>query len=212
MLANIPVQASGSGSSLKMIKDKTIEPAHRGMIERLAGCFRRFGRNRDGSTAIEFTLLAIPFSLLVFAILESCIAFAAQEVMANATDDIARQLRTGQLRAADVTETSLKKAICDRMEIMVAKGCPELYVDLNNYATFYDAAQVKVKYTSSKPPDLDHTGFVVKPGGALTRNMLRVFYRWPVITDFMSTAMSNLPGNRTLHFASVTWQNEPFDD
>ena len=95
-----------------------------------------------------------------------------------------------------VTETSLKKVICDRMDIMVAKGCPELYVDLNNYATFADAAKVKVKYTSSIPPDLDHSGFVVKPGGALTKNMLRVFYRWPVITDFMSKAMSNLADNR----------------
>ena len=71
--------------------------------------------------------------MLVFAILESCISFAAQEVMANATDDIARQLRTGQLRAADVTETSLKKAICDRLEIMVAKGCPDLVVDLREF-------------------------------------------------------------------------------
>ena len=42
--------------------------------------------------------------------------------------------------------------------------------------------------------------------------MLRVFYRWPVITDFMSKAMSNLKGGKTLHFATVTWQNEPFDD
>ena len=102
----------------------------------MAGRFRRFGRNRDGSTAIEFTLLAIPFSLLVFAILESCISFAAQEVLANATDDIARQLRTGQLRAADVTETSLKKVICDRLEIMVAKGCPDLVVDLREFRDF----------------------------------------------------------------------------
>ena len=42
--------------------------------------------------------------------------------------------------------------------------------------------------------------------------MLRVFYRWPVMTDFMSKSMSNLKGGKTLHFASVTWQNEPFDD
>ena len=61
--------------------------------------FARFLRDRSGSTAIEFALLAIPFSVLVFAILESCISFAGQQVMANVTDDIARQLRTGQLKA-----------------------------------------------------------------------------------------------------------------
>jgi hypothetical protein len=42
--------------------------------------------------------------------------------------------------------------------------------------------------------------------------MLRVFYKWPVITDFMSRWMANLNDGRTLHFATVTWQNEPFDD
>ena len=38
--------------------------------------FVRFLGDRRGSTAIEFGILAIPFALLVFAILESCIAFA----------------------------------------------------------------------------------------------------------------------------------------
>jgi len=42
--------------------------------------------------------------------------------------------------------------------------------------------------------------------------MLRVFYKWPVMTDLMAKSMANLSGGRTLHFASVTWQNEPFDN
>jgi Flp pilus assembly protein TadG len=195
-----------------MSTDKPIEPGGRGLMARLGRCLRRFGRNRDGATAIEFTLLAIPFSMLVFAILESCISFAAQEIMTNATDDVARQLRTGQLLKANVTEVSLKKAICDRMEFMVAKGCPDLFVDLNTYATFAAAADVKIKFTSDVPPDLDSSGFVVTPGGALTKNMLRVFYKWPVMTDFMTKWMSDIKGGKTLHFASVTWQNEPFDE
>ena len=87
--------------------------------------------------------------MLVFAILESCISFAAQEVMANATDDVARQLRTGQLLKADITEASLKKAICDRMEIMVAKGCPDLLVDLQTFRPFARPPTVKIKFTGT---------------------------------------------------------------
>ena len=177
---------------------------------RRAGLFARFGRNRHGSVAIEFTALAIPFAMLVFAILESCISFAAQQVLANATDDIARQLRTGQVKAADVTETSLKKMICDRLDIVVASGCPDLVVDLREFPTFAAAAAVKIKLTTDG--DIDTTGFAVKPGPSMSKNMLRVFYRWPVITDFMRKSMSNLKGGKTLHFATATWQNEPFDD
>jgi Flp pilus assembly protein TadG len=189
---------------------QTTRPSRRGMLGRLRTGLSRFWRNREGSTAIEFTALAIPFSMLVFAILESCISFAAQEVLTNATDDVARQLRTGQLRAADVNETNLKKLICDRLDIVVAKGCPDLVVDLREFPTFAAAAAVKIKLTSDK--DIDTTGFAVTPGKSMTKNMLRVFYKWPVMTDFMRKAMSNLKDNKTLHFATVTWQNEPFDD
>ena len=55
---------------------------------------RRFyrGATARAALAIEFTLLAIPFFHgSSFAVLESSISFAAQQVMANAADDIARQ-------------------------------------------------------------------------------------------------------------------------
>lgn len=171
---------------------------------------RRFRRDTRGAVAIEFVVLAIPFALLVFAILESCISFAAQQVLSNATDDIARQLRTGQIKAGAVTEQSLKTMICDRLEIIVADGCPGLEVDLRRFNTFADAAAVRIKLTSDR--DIDTSGFGVSPGPSMTKNMLRVFYRWPVMTDFMRKSMSNLKDGKTLHFATATWQNEPFDD
>lgn len=170
---------------------------------------RRFRRDRSGATAIEFTLLAIPFLLLLFAIIESSISFAGQQLLANVTDDVARQLRTGQLRREDVSENSLKQLICKDLEIMVANGCPGLEVDLRHFDTFEEAAKVRIRIAGG---DIDTSDFLVDPGPSMSRNMLRVFYRWPVMTDFMRKAMSNLDGGKTLHFATVTWQNEPFDD
>lgn len=171
---------------------------------------RGFLRDRRGSTAIEFTLLAVPFALLLFAILESTISFAGQQVLANSAENVARQLRTGQIKAADVTETELRKMICSRLELIVASGCPGLEVDLRQYASFADAAKERIRLTSDG--DIDTSSFDVKPGPSLSKNMLRVFYRWPVMTDFMRMSMSNLKDGKTLHFATVTWQNEPFDD
>jgi Flp pilus assembly protein TadG len=170
----------------------------------------RFLGNGSGSVAIEFTALAIPFSLLIFAILESCISFAGQQVLANAADHVARQLRTGQIKESAMTEAELRKVICADLSIIVASGCPGLEVDLREYASFEDAAKVRVKLTADQ--DIDTTGFAVNPGPSMSINMLRVFYRWPVMTDFMRKSMSNLKGGKTLHFATITWQNEPFDD
>ena len=179
-----------------------------------------FLSDKRGSTALEFALLAIPFALLVFAILESCISFAGQEVMANTTDDIARQLRTGQLKKANVTDASIKQLICSKLMI-VTTNCPgtgsnaSLLVDLREYSTFADAAAAGFKIVNGDiqlTQGANSTSFTVSPGLADTKNMLRVFYKWPVMTDFMAKQMANLSGNKTLHFASVTWQNEPFDD
>jgi hypothetical protein len=191
---------------------ETSEPS-RGGIMRLGAAIRRFARDRKASTAIEFTALALPFAMLVFAILESCISFAAQEVLANATDDIARQLRTGQLRKGSITQDSVKQLICDRLQVIVAKGCPDLIVDLKQYGTFELASAVRIKFvTGAGGDDIDMSDIGFDPGPSLSKNMIRVFYKWPVITDFMRKSMSNLAGGKTLHFATVTWQNEPFDD
>ena len=181
-----------------------------------AGFLARFVRNRRGSTAIEFSILALPFALLVFAILESCISFAGQEVMANITDDVARQLRTGQLRPADVAGSKLTTLICGRLQIIVSTDCPQqLLVDLREYPTFADAATAGFKIQNGDVVLMQGTNsqtFANTPGLAESKNMLRVFYKWPVMTDLMAKSMANLSGGRTLHFASVTWQNEPFDN
>lgn len=184
---------------------------------RRPGLLSRFCRNRSGATAIEFSVLAIPFAALTFAILESCISFAGQQVISNATDDVARQFRTGQLRKDPLlTEDVLRTMICDRIKFMVTDDCPGLEVDLRTYTSFADAAATgfrivdkRIVLTKNGNPDPDD--YKVDPGGAQSINMLRVFYAWPVITDFMRAAMSNLEGGKTLHFAATTWQNEPFD-
>jgi len=189
---------------MKSLRVRDADTRRRGRL------FSRFARNRRGSVAIEFAALAIPFSLLLFAILESCVSFAAQEMLALSADNVARQVRTGQVRKAELTEPKLREMICDQIGIIVSDGCPGLEVDLREFPTFEDAAKVRVKFTADG--DINTSDFDVNPGGALSKNMLRVFYRWPVMTDFMRKSMSNLKDGKTLHFATVTWQNEPLDD
>ena len=169
----------------------------------------RFVKNREGSAAIEFAALALPFAFLIFAILESCLSFAAQQLLANSADKVARELRTGQTKAAGFDEAALRAKICADLELIVTSGCPGLEVDLKEYATYADAAAVQIVLTSNN--DIDTTGFAVTPGKSQTKNMLRVFYRWPVITEFMRESMGMTDGKAIL-FSTVTWQNEPFDD
>ena len=178
----------------------------------------RFLRDRRGSTAIEFVALALPFALLVFAILESCLTFAGQEVLANATDDIARKFRTGHYRLVmtdeagktiTVDETYLKNKICSELAIIAPGDCiSNLKVDLRKLNSFKLAKDDEIIVADGKIVGQ----FKVDPGLSGTKNMLRVYYEWPVITDLMRRSMSNLKDGKTLLFATTTWQNEPFDD
>lgn len=179
----------------------------------IKGCLGRFARDRDGVAAIEFAMLALPFLLLVFAILETCVSFAAQQVMSNAMDDAARELRTGRSDVA--TQAQLKQAICTNMAPIVSGGCTGLEVDVRSYTTY--AAAAADTYTvngekisiSSKGSTYD---LKFDPGGSETINTMRVFYKWPVITDFMRSYMASVGGDKTLLFSTVTWRNEPYEN
>jgi Flp pilus assembly protein TadG len=190
----------------KMLQSKTEVSLENGRLP--LGLARRFSRERKGSVAIEFGILAIPFLALIFAILESCLSFATQQLIANSADRVSRDVRTGRLRAADVAGPKLHKMICDNIRLMAPANCPDLVVDLKNYASFAD---VPVRVPFDGNGDINTTGFGVNPGGPSTVNHLRVYYRWPVMTDFMRQSMSNIPGGKTLLMSSATWRNEPFD-
>lgn len=179
---------------------------------------RSFVKNRDGATVIEFALLALPFSMLIFAIIESCIAFASEEYMQNITDDLARQLRTGDIDRNTETAEAFKTRFCNQFKTFAGDGCEDnVIIDLRNFPTFAQAAALQT-YVNDDNEIVVPGGAKFEPGPPESRNILRVFYPWPVMSDIMRPRMSTvreaglLRDNATLHFATATWQNEPFPD
>lgn len=164
-------------------------------------------RDRGGATAIEFSLLALPFALLAFAILETTVSFAAQQVITNAADDIGRQVRTGKLTLANTTKQQMRDKICSEISVLTGSACSGLVWDLQSYGSFSAVPKTIPRNPSG---DIDDTAFGYNPGEAGSIISLRIFYRWPVMIDMMKSSMANLPNNKTLLYASVTWQNEPF--
>jgi Flp pilus assembly pilin Flp len=57
---------------------------------------RRFRRNRRGSSAVEFALVAPVFFALLFAIIETVIVFFAGQVLETGVQDAGRQLYNHQ--------------------------------------------------------------------------------------------------------------------
>ena len=65
---------------------------------------RRFRRNRGGSAAIEFALVAPVFFALLFAIIETAVMFFASQVLETIAQESARMILTGQAQTASYTQ------------------------------------------------------------------------------------------------------------
>ncbi|MDO3435984.1 pilus assembly protein [Rhizobium sp. CBN3] len=189
--------------------------------------FRAVARSRDGAAAIEFALLAIPYFLVIFAILETFIAFAAEELVSNAVDTMSRRMRTGQItynlgRTTDMSRTQFRQAFCNEISILISCSTSEaatpskLYVDVQTFGTFSAIPTTIPKVSSDRYADINTAAFKYTPGGAGTINMLRAYYRWEIITDLVRPYITTIrPSDGSmptqyLIIATSAFQNEQY--
>jgi Flp pilus assembly protein TadG len=185
---------------------------------------RRFARSQDGAAAIEFAILSIPYFLIVFAILETFIAFIGEQVVSNGVEVMARKVRTGEIRSTSANDpafrTTFRTAFCNEISIMISCSASEiatpskLYLDLRSFSTYADIPTSIPRQSSAQYADLKTSDFGYSPGGAKSINMLRAYYRWPVITDLVRpllTSVRTSDGSSSfLIVATATFQNEDY--
>lgn len=189
-----------------------------------SGSWTALLKSKDGAAAIEFAILSFPYFLIVFAILETFAAFAAEQLVANAADTMARQLRTGNISgdpgrtATYLSETEFRAAFCDEISIMISCSAEEiatpskLYLDVRDFTTFAQMPD-DIPVVSDV---LDVSTFDYSPGGPKTINMLRAYYHWTVITDLVRPYITNvrMPGEEEntgyLIVATSAFQNEDY--
>jgi Flp pilus assembly protein TadG len=75
---------------------------------------RRYLKNREGTAAIEFAILAVPFFMLIFAVLELAIVFFINSTLNHAVSEAGRQIRTGNFQACG-TQAQFKQLVCANM-------------------------------------------------------------------------------------------------
>nr|QQZ50147.1 pilus assembly protein [Phenylobacterium glaciei] len=76
----------------------------------------RFAAARRGTTAIEFAIIALPFCVMMFGIIELGLVFMVSVTLQNATDNAARQIRTGGFQTSGSSaKGDFKTLVCNRM-------------------------------------------------------------------------------------------------
>ena len=164
---------------------------------------RMCARSRSGSAVVEFALVAPVFFLLLFGILETGLIFFASSDLENATNEIARMIRTGQ--AQSMTATQFRQTICDDISPLLACNS-NLQVDVESYSQFGGTDFSSPIVAGALNPNLDN----FSPGNAGDVVLVRTFYKWNVITPLLRPFFANLTGGQHLISSTAAFRNEPF--
>ena len=166
---------------------------------------RRFRRNRRGSAAVEFAIVAPIFFALLFAIIETAIVFFAGQVLETVTQDSARMIMTGQAQNAGYSASQFKTYVCGKVSVLFdcANG---IYVDVQSYPGF-STVNIADPIDSGKN---FLTAMNYSPGSAGDIVVVRIFYQWPLFVTGLGYNIANLTGSKRLLTATAAFKNEPF--
>ena len=155
--------------------------------------FRRrwlsFRKSQDGTAAVEFALVSIPFFLILFSILEQGFYFLGNRLIDAGVNQISREIKTRQITADNTSEAEFKNTLCAKT-LMAIFDCAKLSVDVRVIASFAAPAAPPVNPDGS----LDTSGFGFAPGGRSTINVVRAYYDWPTVLDWGNIARAGWGG------------------
>lgn len=166
---------------------------------------RRFVRQTDAITTVEFALLAAPFMAGLFAILQTALVFFADQTLETAAAKSARLILTGQAQLNGWSAAQFKAQVC--AQIYGIFNCQAgVYVDVETYPSF---AAINTGMPISNG-SLETSVFGYNPGGPGDIVMLRLYYQYPVYINLLGFNLSNLNGGYNLFAATAIFRNEPY--
>ncbi|MEQ8301194.1 MAG: pilus assembly protein [Hyphomonas sp.] len=175
---------------------------------RLMAKWNAYAQDRRGAAAVEFAMVAIPFFLLVFGLLEVCLLFIVSTVLEHAVQEASRQIRTGQAQESGFNEQNFRTSVCDKFFGLL--NCDDgLHIDVKAIDNFGAA-----NLTSPIDADgeFDDDGFEYDPGGPNDIVAVRVFYEWNLITPVLTAPLANMADSKYLVQGNAVFRNEPFGD
>lgn len=161
---------------------------------------------KDGATAIEFSMLFLPYMMLSLAIIELSMMFASASLLEGATDSAARMVRTGQLQKSGSVdlEGDFRQAMCDFATVLI--DCNDVVIEAMTMDSYGDYSGLAPVYDSDG--NLVSQGFDV--GGSNDRVLIRVAYRYQMITPLVGPLL-NGPDGGTLFVSTIVLQSEPYE-
>ncbi|MGQ0526918.1 MAG: TadE/TadG family type IV pilus assembly protein [Alphaproteobacteria bacterium] len=163
-------------------------------------------RDKEASTAIEFSLLFIPYMMLTLAIIELAMMYTAASLLEGATNSAARLIKTGQVQQSQTMqpEEMFAAAICEYADVLIQ--CDEIVMEVIPLTSFTDYSELEPQY--DEDGNMVSQGF--DAGGSDDRVLIRTSYRYEMITPLIGELLAGPSGKRTF-ISTLVLQSEPYE-
>ena len=157
----------------------------------------RLVKSESGSALVEFTIVALPFFLLLMGAVDIGFYYWGSEELENATAHGTRLVRTGQVQTSGISQAQLKAEICGKTAVLV--GCASrLRIDVRSGPSL--AAITAPSPLNGSGALKSDAEFIYSPGAANDFVLVSAFFNWRLLLK---------PSDYILRATAVT-RNEPF--
>lgn len=196
MTADAKTEHAGSGTSPQLPR-------------RMRRLMRRFRRDDQGATAVEFGLIAVPFFMTLMATFELALIMWTNQQMDEAVFQASRTILTGEARTLYPTPATasaeFRREICRRL-VMTANCETRLQVDVQTFAGFAGAAVGSPVAGGA----MNTAGWGFRQAGPNQVVIIRAALSYPIALSVWNRAFANLANGERALLASVAFRTEPF--
>jgi Flp pilus assembly protein TadG len=166
--------------------------------------FRSFIKNRKGSAAIEFAILALPFMVLIFAILEIAIMFFVDSGLDAALHKAVRQVRVGTAKSGAWNLATFKTNVC--AELSYSFSCAA-NLKVRAVVVTNMASVSKVNPITNGVLNVTEDFNI---GGSGDYVLIQAFMTWDPVLKLYTFAGGRLTNGSYVLGAAELFKNEPF--
>jgi Flp pilus assembly protein TadG len=170
-------------------------------------CNRAFLRSEDGTTAVEFGLVAAPFIALLMGTIQTFLVFFAGQQLQSIVTQTSRLILTGQAQDQGLSQNAFAQKLC--ANVVVLFSCSNIMIDVQAYTSFSSANTGTPTLTYNGSGQVSNT-WQYSPGSPGQIVVVRAMYQWPVFLGPLGFNLSNLSNGNRLIMASAVFKNEPY--
>jgi Flp pilus assembly protein TadG len=173
--------------------------------------WRRFARDEDASSAVEFAMVSIPFLMFIFALIGCALYFFVINSIEMGMDQSSRLIRTGQAISSNMTVKQFKQSICDGAGTWIQ--CNSLQIFVVHYAD-WSSVSPQACVDSNKNiitnPAPDDQLIAVSAGTASDVVIVTACYKWNFSSRVPYFKLGNMPDGSLMMQSATAFRSEPY--